>query len=190
MHSYFVKCSFVVIVLSALTACSFKPEVVQPTVEIEVPVVSEPAVATAIPSRPEITELETEDLAVIERQNTVPVAPETIILPKRSNAVTALLNSADSAQQRGDLASAQQTLQRAQRIAPQDPAIYYRLASTHRGLQDYRLAEQVALKGVSIVQGQPSELRKFWLLIADIRLQAGDVVGSEKAESTASNYQN
>jgi hypothetical protein len=31
-------------------------------------------------------------------------------------------------------------------------------------------------------------LRKFWLLIADIRMQSGDIVAAEKAEHTASRY--
>ncbi|MFT7234528.1 MAG: hypothetical protein ACI9QV_000090 [Methylophagaceae bacterium] len=62
------------------------------------------------------------------------------------------------------------------------------MAVTHRNLEDYRLAEQVALKGVSIVQGQPTELRKFWLLITDIRMQSGDIVATEKAEHIAGQY--
>ena len=59
---------------------------------------------------------------------------------------------------------------------------------THCNLEDYRLAEQVALKGISIVQGQTKELRRFWLLIADIRMQSGDIVAAEKAEHMASRY--
>jgi Flp pilus assembly protein TadD len=118
----------------------------------------------------------------------VPVSPTTIETHHQSDAVIALLSSAEAAQQQGDFKSAQTTLQRAQRIAPRDPSVYYKLAVTHQNLEDYRLAEQVALKGVSIVQGQRPQLRKFWLLIADIRLQAGDIVAAERAEHTASRY--
>ena len=118
----------------------------------------------------------------------VPVSPTAIEVDLQNDAVTALLDSAKTALLQGDLKAAQTILQRVQRIAPRDPNVYYKLASTHLDLKDYKLAEHVALKGVSLAQGQDFQLRKLWLMIADIRLQSGDIIAAEKAEHTASRY--
>ncbi|NQY27342.1 MAG: hypothetical protein HRT92_09230 [Piscirickettsiaceae bacterium] len=118
----------------------------------------------------------------------VPVSPTTIAQKKQSPAVIALLASAQQANNNGNPRAAQSSLQRAQRIAPQDPDVYYALANIHRDLQDYGLAEQVALKGVSIVQGQAAQLRRFWLLIADIREETGNSSGAKKARKSAALY--
>jgi len=166
-----------------LSACASTPPLsIPPPIEARTP---PPAVSIPMPDAAVISELP--DQAEINRP-IVPVSPTTIETRHQSDAVIALLSSAEAAQQQGDFKSAQTTLQRAQRIAPRDPSVYYKLAVTHQNLEDYRLAEQVALKGVSIVQGQRAQLRKFWLLIADIRLQAGDVVAAERAEHTAGRY--
>jgi cytochrome c-type biogenesis protein CcmH/NrfG len=118
----------------------------------------------------------------------VPVAPETTQAIPQNPAVIALLDQANSQSQQGDLQGAQTSLQRAQRIAPRDPQVYFSLAQTHLELADYSLAEQVALKGVSLVQGRPAELKRFWLLIAKIRYQAGDTAAAEQAQRTAEKY--
>lgn len=118
----------------------------------------------------------------------VPVAPETTQVIPQNPAVIALLDQANSQAQQGDLQGAQTSLQRAQRIAPRDPQVYFSLAQTHLELEDYSLAEQVALKGVSLVQGRADELRRFWLLIAKIRNQAGNTAAAEQAQLTADKY--
>ena len=118
----------------------------------------------------------------------VPVSPATIKKKRQSPAVVALLASAQQASNKGNTRSAQTNLQRAQRIAPQDPDVYYALANIHRDLQDYGLAEQVALKGVSIMQGQAKQLKRFWLLIADIRDESNNTAGAKKARTIARSY--
>lgn len=120
----------------------------------------------------------------------MPVSPSTNnSRPVQQNtAVVALLSEANNYSEQGDLRSAQTSLQRAQRIAPRDPEVYYALANTHLTLQDYVLAEQVALKGVSLVQGQASQLNRFWSLIATIRNAAGNTSGAQQARDTANRY--
>lgn len=86
------------------------------------------------------------------------------------------------------MSAAQSRLQRAQRIAPSDPKVYYQLAKAHYELEDFRLAEQVALKGLSYVQGNNAEQKRFWLLLADIRLKAGDGDGAKAAREQAARY--
>ncbi|PHS26800.1 MAG: hypothetical protein COA83_01930 [Methylophaga sp.] len=127
---------------------------------------------------------------LIEKPNKaiVPVAPSSIEAAPKNAAVVALLDSAKQQKQGGELRSAQTSLQRAQRIAPREPEVYYDLAKVHIELEDYGLAEQVALKGVSIVQGQPKQLHKFWTLIADIRTVAGNKSGAKKAKEIADRY--
>jgi len=127
---------------------------------------------------------------LVEKPNKaiVPVAPSSIEAAPKNAAVVALLDSAKKQTKGGELRSAQTSLQRAQRIAPREPEVYYDLAKVHLELEDYGLAEQVALKGVSIVQGQPAQLHKFWALIADIRAAAGNNSGAKKAKEIADRY--
>ncbi len=115
-------------------------------------------------------------------------APQVQTPKKQSPAVIALLDRAEQARVSGDLRSAQNNLQRAQRIAPRDPKVYYSLAQTHMSLEDYDLAEQVALKGVSLSSGNNVLLKRFWQLITEIRLRSGDVSGAEVAKLRAQKY--
>lgn len=122
---------------------------------------------------------------------TTPVQPPIISEPQAapsSPAVLALLEDARQFQQQGDYQAAQSRIQRAQRIAPRDPNIYYDLSQTHLQLKDYRLAEQVALKGVSYTQRDKSQLKRFWLLLAEIRSASGDRAGAKAAREKAESY--
>jgi tetratricopeptide (TPR) repeat protein len=107
---------------------------------------------------------------------------------QQSPAVVALLDSAEQARAQGDYRAAQGSLQRAQRIAPRDPAVYYSLAQTHMQQENFDLAEQVALKGVSLAQNNPYQSQRLWKLIAKIRLRAGDPGGAKQAEQKAARY--
>ncbi len=138
--------------------------------------VSEPAVATPLP--------DSGPAATPSPSPTPAPQPQT----QQSPAVVALLSDAEQSRGAGDYRAAQGSLQRAQRIAPRDPEVYYSLAVTHMELEDYDLAEQVALKGVSVAQGNAYQLRRLWQLLAKIRLRAGDPEGSRQAELKANQY--
>lgn len=103
-------------------------------------------------------------------------------------AVVALLDGARQQTNAGRLHDAQNNLQRALRIAPKNPQVYYDLADTHRRLGEFLQAEQVALKGVAVAQGQTVTLRRLWLLIAAIRNDAGDMQGANNAAAMAKRY--
>lgn len=137
---------------------------------------SEPAVATPLP-----------DSGPAATPSPSP-APAPRPQRQQSPAVVALLSDAEQSRDAGDYRAAQGSLQRAQRIAPRDPEVYYSLAVTHMELEDYDLAEQVALKGVSVAQGNAYQLRRLWQLLAKIRLRAGDPEGSRQAELKANQY--
>lgn len=121
-------------------------------------------------------------------ETSVPVAPKVVLQSKQNPAAVALLATARKQTNNGQLRSAQTSLQRAQRIAPKDPEVYYSLADTHRRLGEFLQAEQVALKGVGIAQGQSTKLRRLWQLIASIRTDAGDLEGADKAAAIAQRY--
>lgn len=187
-----------VLVTVLFSACSTISTVNQPTIEDKstpAPTVSTAKPApTSVTSQPipstmnNTTERDIEQTQSMPVVPAVPVAPKTNAPIKQNPAVVALIDTAQQQQQKGDLYSAQTSLQRAQRIAPRDPHVYYELASIHRDLHDYDLAEQVALKGVSIVQGQAQQLRRFWSLIAQIRSDSGDIKGARQAEQRANSY--
>lgn len=119
--------------------------------------------------------------------SSVTPAPEPV-QTQQNPAVLALLDDAEQARASGDYRAAQGSLQRAQRISPRDPAVYYSLAETHMAQEDYDLAEQVALKGVSVAQGNPYQSQRLWQLIAKIRLRAGDPTGSRAAAEKAASF--
>lgn len=110
-------------------------------------------------------------------------APEPVA--QRNPAVIALLDSAQQQQRSGAYSSAQSSLERAQRIAPRDPQVYFQLADLRRHQGQYLQAEQLALKGVAVAQGQTAVQRKLWSLIASIRQEGGDSRGARDAQKKA-----
>lgn len=172
------------LMISMLAACSTTPyQPSQPPVDDRS---SQPA-----PQKPSETRSypPVEEAAAEQPTPSLPAPSPQVQKPIKQNpAVVALLDKADQARVSGDLRSAQNNLQRAQRIAPRDPKVYYSLAQTHMSLEDYDLAEQVALKGVSLSSGNNVLLKRFWQLLTEIRLRAGDVSGAEVAKLRAQKY--
>lgn len=182
--------------LIGLTACTGNlPKDQMPEEDTDVMIEAKPVdptvIVTAVPddsTAPLQSNIEAEQDIEKPNKAIVPVSPSAIKAVPKNAAVIALLDSAKQQSQGGKLHSAQTSLQRAQRIAPREPEVYYDLAKVHLDLQDYGLAEQVALKGVSIVQGQPKKLYRFWSLIAEIRKASGNGTGAKKAKATANRY--
>ncbi len=67
--------------------------------------------------------------------------------------VLAMLTTAQQQQGSGDLNSAAASLERAQRIAPREPQVLYRLAQVRLAQGDAAQAEQVARRGLSYANG-------------------------------------
>ncbi len=118
----------------------------------------------------------------------VPVSPMSVEPSEQNPAIIALLDTAKAQTNDGNARAAQTSLQRALRIAPKDPEVYYALADTHRQLGEFVQAEQVALKGVAVAQGQNDNLRRLWELIASIRNDVGDIDGADKASAISRRY--
>ena len=173
---------FFVLPLMLLAAgCTPPPSQTRPQPPVEEKPVAVPSPTSATEPLPTVSPVEVDPLpAEPEQTSSAPM--------QQSPAVLALLDQANSLSDQGNYRDAQGSLQRAQRIAPKDPDVYYALALTHMELENYSQAEQMALKGVSVAQGDNRQSKRMWTLIAKIRLRAGDVNGSQQAEQRAANY--
>jgi predicted Zn-dependent protease len=99
--------------------------------------------------------------------------------------VLALLNTAQQQQGGGDLNGAASSLERAQRIAPREPQVLYRLAEVRLAQGDAAQAEQFARRGLSYATGRPALQASLWELIAQSRERQGDAAGAAQARQNA-----
>lgn len=99
--------------------------------------------------------------------------------------VLALLTTASQQQGGGDLNGAAASLERAQRIAPREPQVMYKLAQVRLAQGDAAQAEQVARRGLSLANGRPTMQASLWDLIAKCREQQGDASGAAEARQRA-----
>ena len=95
--------------------------------------------------------------------------------------VLALLTSAQQQQGSGDLDGASSSLERAQRIAPREPQVLYRLAEVRLAQGDAAQAEQLARRGLSFASGRPALQAGLWGLIGQARERPGDPAGAAQA---------
>ncbi|WP_296222262.1 tetratricopeptide repeat protein [Pseudomonas sp. UBA2684] len=99
--------------------------------------------------------------------------------------VLALLTAAQQQQGGGDLNGAASSLERAQRIAPREPQVLYRLAEVRLAQGDAAQAEQFARRGLSYASGRPALQASLWNLIAQARERQGDSAGAAQAREQA-----
>ncbi|WP_277591888.1 tetratricopeptide repeat protein [Pseudomonas chlororaphis] len=99
--------------------------------------------------------------------------------------VLALLTTAQQQQASGDLNGASSSLERAQRVAPREPQVLYRLAQVRMAQGDAPQAEQFARRGLSFANGRPDLQTSLWALIAQAREKQGDAAGAAQARQKA-----
>lgn len=99
--------------------------------------------------------------------------------------VLALLTTAQQQQGSGDLNGASSSLERAQRIAPREPQVLYRLAEVRLAQGDAAQAEQFARRGLTYASGRPALQASLWNLIAQARERQGDPAGAAQARERA-----
>ena len=115
-----------------------------------------------------------------------PVATPSLSLPLASQEVVEqLVLQADTAKANNEPEIAVIKLQQAQRIAPQEPKVYARLAALYLADGQAVRAEQLARKGLSLVATQPNYGDFFWRLIAASRRYQGDIKGEQEALARA-----
>jgi hypothetical protein len=99
--------------------------------------------------------------------------------------VLALLTTAQQQQSSGDLNGASSSLERAQRVAPREPQVLYRLAQVRMAQGDTAQAEQFARRGLTFANGRPDLQASLWGLIAQAREKQGDAAGAALARQKA-----
>ncbi|MDH4555530.1 tetratricopeptide repeat protein [Pseudomonas sp. BN417] len=99
--------------------------------------------------------------------------------------VLALLTTAQQQQGGGDLNGAAASLERAQRIAPREPQVLYRLAEVRLAQGDAAQAEQFARRALTYANGRPAMQASLWDLIARSRDRQGDPSGAALARDRA-----
>lgn len=99
--------------------------------------------------------------------------------------VLALLTTAQQQQAGGDLSGASSSLERAQRVAPREPQVLYRLAQVRMAQGDAPQAEQFARRGLTMANGRPDLQASLWALIGDARAAQGDAAGAAQARQKA-----
>ncbi len=99
--------------------------------------------------------------------------------------VLALLTTAQQQQGGGDLNGAASSLERAQRIAPREPQVLYRLAEVRLAQGDAVQAEQLARRGLSYAGDRPALQASLWELIAQARERQGNAAGAAQARERA-----
>ena len=104
---------------------------------------------------------------------------------RSSPAVVALLGQAENQANSGDLEAAAASLERAIRIEPRNPLLWYHLATVRLAQQEAGLAEQLAVKSNSLAAGNRLQQSRNWRLIARARQVLGDGAGARAAERRA-----
>ena len=99
--------------------------------------------------------------------------------------VLALLTTAQQQQSSGDLNGASSSIERAQRVAPREPQVLYRLAQVRMAQGDAPQAEQLARRGLSFANGRPDLQANLWGIIAQARSKQGDAAGAAQAQQKA-----
>ncbi|MEI7051787.1 MULTISPECIES: hypothetical protein [Pseudomonas] len=99
--------------------------------------------------------------------------------------VLALLTTAQQQQAGGDLNGASSSLERAQRVAPREPQVLYRLAQVRMAQGDAPQAEQFARRALTMANGRPDLQANLWEIIAQSREKQGDSAGAALARQKA-----
>ncbi|MDR2307882.1 MAG: hypothetical protein LBE53_11905 [Paucimonas sp.] len=99
--------------------------------------------------------------------------------------VLALLTTAQQQQGSGDFNGAASSLERAQRIAPREPQVLFRLAQVRLSQGDAAQAEQLARRALTYANGRPDLQAQLWNTIAQAREKQGDSAGAALARQKA-----
>ncbi|MBA1204913.1 hypothetical protein G7009_24660 [Pseudomonas capeferrum] len=99
--------------------------------------------------------------------------------------VLALLTTAQQQQGTGDFNGASSSLERAQRIAPREPQVLFRLAQVRLAQGDAAQSEQLARRALTYANGRPNLQAELWNIIAQAREKQGDSAGAALARQKA-----
>jgi len=106
-------------------------------------------------------------------------------MSEQSPAVVALLDTAEQQANAGHLESAAASLERAIRIDPRNPVLWYHLATVRLAQNEPEQAEQLAIKSNSLATGSLLQQVRNWQLIARARRAGNNPTGAAAAEQQA-----
>jgi len=115
----------------------------------------------------------------------VPVPESRTAQRPQPPAVVALLDTAEQQANAGDLEAAAASLERAIRIDPRNPVLWYHLGTVRLSQGDARAAEQMAVKSNSLSSGNRAQQSRNWSLIARARRAGNDEAGAQEADRKA-----
>jgi predicted Zn-dependent protease len=110
---------------------------------------------------------------------------ETPVVRSQPPAVVALLDQAEVQANAGELEPAAASLERAIRIDPRNPVLWYHLATVRLSQGESAQAEQLAAKSNSLAAGNRTQQARNWRLIAQARREQNDTGGAAAAEQRA-----
>ena len=110
---------------------------------------------------------------------------ETAVVRSQPPAVVALLDKAEQQANAGELEPAAASLERAIRIDPRNPALWYHLATVRLSQGEASQAEQLAVKSNSLAAGNRAQQARNWRLIAQARRELDNARGAAAAERRA-----
>lgn len=107
------------------------------------------------------------------------------VVRSQPTAVVALLDQAEQQANAGELEPAAASLERAIRIDPRNPVLWYHLATVRLSQGEASQAEQLAVKSNSLAAGNRTQQARNWRLIAQARREQNDTRGAAAAEQRA-----
>jgi cytochrome c-type biogenesis protein CcmH/NrfG len=110
---------------------------------------------------------------------------DTAVVRSQPPAVVALLDQAEQQANAGELESAAASLERAIRIDPRNPVLWYHLATVRLSQGEASQAEQLAVKSNSLAAGNRAQQARNWRLIAQARRELNNARGAAAAERRA-----
>jgi Putative Zn-dependent protease, contains TPR repeats len=105
-----------------------------------------------------------------------------------SPAVLSLLEQADQLRTAGDFTGASSRLERAQRIAPDEPEVYFQLAGVRLEQGRFDEAVNIATQAVDLAGSDNAMKRDLYTLVARARESAGDTAGASQARQMARSF--
>jgi len=111
--------------------------------------------------------------------------PDARVVRSQPPAVVALLEQAEQQANAGELEPAAASLERAIRIDPRNPVLWYHLATVRLSQGESPQAEQLAVKSNSLAAGNRPQQVRNWQLIAQARREQNDTRGAAAAEQRA-----
>lgn len=177
-------------------------QTLRPMEIVPAPVYSEPAIgedSALEPSSPELATQQALPLPEMPEQKNLLTAPEpeaVALTPfepieppaSLSPAIGALVIAANENSQSGNVESATASIDRALKIDPRNPALYYKLALLRLKQSKPQEAEDLAKKSALLAAGNKQLKRHSWLLIAHARELRRDFKGAKEARAKANSF--